>query len=334
MNLWLAAGLTVAAALAGSTLTALLIPRLQSAQVIDVPNERSLHTRPVPRGGGLAIVAVVISAQLGLLVSQAWSLQSGSVMTLVAGGFAALGWADDRVGRGVVVRLAVQSILALLFVTLALPAAVTVMERTLLCIVVLWGVNLFNFMDGADGLAATQAVAASLGLGVLLSLSMQSGAALAAFTLAGATAGFLRWNWHPAHIFLGDVGSYFIGFELTALVILSAQSSHPPWPALILVAPFVIDASLTLLTRMLRGTAVWRAHREHVYQQLVLRGWSPARVAGALATALIGLCWPGAAWSVVAGVMPAVFVYGLLAIIWLWLRARCAQARFNSPHTN
>jgi Fuc2NAc and GlcNAc transferase len=324
VNLWLLLAVLGTTALASGLLTAWLIPRLQGAQVVDIPNARSLHVRPVPRGGGLAIAAVVIVTQCALLVGQGWHLQTGLVTTLVAGGFAGLGWADDRAGRGVVLRLLVQAVLAVLFVTLAVPAELSVLQRAGLCLALLWGVNLFNFMDGSDGLAAVQAMAASIGLGVLLSVSMQSGAALAAFGLAGATAGFLRWNWHPARIFLGDVGSYFIGFELTALVILSAQSMHTPWPAVILVAPFVTDATLTLLVRLLRGMPVWRAHREHVYQRLVLRGCSPARVACVLAALLVGLCWPSAAWSVVAGVLPAVFVYGLLAIIWLWLRGRAA----------
>ena len=331
MNLWPAVGYAGAAALVCGTLTALLIPRLQGAQVIDLPNVRSLHARPVPRGGGLAIAAVVIVTQLGLIASGQWAMQTGFVTTLVATGFAALGWADDRASRGVLLRLAVQSLLALLFVTLALPAEPTATTRALLWLALLWGVNLFNFMDGADGLAGVQTMAASLGLGVLLSISAQTGAAMAAFTLAGAAAGFLRWNWHPARIFLGDVGSYFIGFELAALVILSAQYAHSPWPALILVAPFVLDATLTLVARALRGAALWRAHREHVYQRLVLRGWSPARVAGGLAVLLIGLCWPAAAWSVIDGVMPAMFVYGLLVIIWLWLRRSSSPPGSNLP---
>ena len=91
------------------------------------------------------------------------------------------------------------------------------------------------------------------------------------------------------------------------------------------------NASLTLLARCWRGAPVWRAHREHLYQRLVLRGWSPARVASVLAALLIGVCWPGAAWSVVAGVLPALFVYGLLVIIWLWLRSRSVQPGANLP---
>ena len=320
MTAWLAIGTAVAAALASAALVAVLIPRLRAAQLLDVPNARSLHAQPVPRGGGLAIAAVVIITQLLVLASARWALQSGLVTTLVATGFAALGWADDRASRGVVWRLLMQSLLALLFVSLALPAELTIASRALLWLAVLWSVNLFNFMDGADGVAGVQTVAAGIGLGVLLHLSSQPGAAVVAFSLAGAALGFLRFNWHPAQIFLGDVGSYFIGFELAALVILSAQAGHGPWPALILVAPFVLDATLTLLMRGLRGAAVWRAHREHVYQRLVLRGCSPARVAAVMLMVLLGVCWPGAAWSVQAGVTPALLVYGLLAIIWWRLR--------------
>lgn len=320
MTLWLAIGATSAAALASGALLDLLIPRLRAAQVLDMPNARSLHTLPVPRGGGLAIAVVVIVAQLAVLASGHWALQSGLITTVVAAGFAALGWADDRASRSVLVRLAVQSALALMFVALAVPAEFAGTTRALLWLAVLWGVNLFNFMDGADGLAGAQTVAAGIGLGVLLSISAHTGAAVAGFCMAGAALAFLRWNWHPARVFLGDVGSYFIGFELTALVILSGQSAHGPWPALILVAPFVLDATLTLGVRAVRGAALWRAHREHVYQRLIVRGCSPARVAAAMLALLLGLCWPAALWSVIDGVRPALIVYGLLAIIWLRLR--------------
>ncbi len=301
-------------------LTAMLIPRLQRAQVIDIPNTRSLHVAPVPRGAGLAIALVVTLVQTGLLVSGVWSGQPAVVTMGVAVGFAALGWSDDRASRSVAVRFAVQALLSMVFVSLALPAEFSWPLRGLLWLALMWAVNLFNFMDGADGLAGVQTLAASVGLGVLASATGHSGAALSAFALAGAAAGFLRWNWHPARIFLGDVGSYFIGFELAALIIFSVDSAGGPWPALILVAPFVTDASLTLVARAVRGESVWRAHRGHVYQQLVLRGWSPLRLSRALALLLLGLCWPAAALAMAYGVTPALCVYGLLAIIWLWVR--------------
>ena len=325
---WIAAALcVVVATLACAGFIAWLIPRLQRAEVIDIPNDRSLHVAPVPRGAGLAIAVVVIALQLALILAGQWPGVAPVVTIAVAGGFAALGWADDRASRGVLLRFGIQAGLSSLFVLWALPPELTLLERALLCVAVMWAVNLFNFMDGADGFAGVQALAASLGLGLVLAVLGQGGAALAAFALAGAVAGFLRWNWHPARIFLGDVGSYFIGFELAALVLSCGHDAAGVAPALILVAPFVVDASLTLLARALRGVPVWRAHREHVYQGLVLRGWSPARVSAALALILVGLCWPAAALSVTHGPLPAVFVYGLLAIIWAWVRRAMPSPR-------
>ena len=319
MIAWPAVFVFVGAALATLGLIGALIPRLHSAQVIDVPNARSLHAAPVPRGAGLAIALVVLAVQVAVLGSGSWPVQSGAVTTLVAAGFAALGWADDRASRGVGLRLAVQVLLAVVFVCGALPADTAWWLRAGVCLALLWQVNLFNFMDGADGYAGVQTVSAALGLTLLLGLAGHHGPALAACALAGAACGFLRWNWHPARIFLGDVGSYFIGFELGALTIMSAERGHVPWPALVLLAPFVLDASLTCAARALRGHAVWRAHREHAYQALVLRGWSPARLSASLAVLSLVLCWPAALLGISHGASAGVFVYGLLAIIWLWV---------------
>ncbi len=327
MTLVLPALYFVIAMFACGGLIAILMPHLQRAQVIDIPNARSLHVVPVPRGAGLAIAVVVIVAQLALLASGRWPGRPALVTTLVAAGFAALGWADDRASRGVVARFTVQAGLSAVFIALVLPPELTLATRCVLWLAVMWAVNLFNFMDGADGVAGVQGLAASLGLGAVLSVAGEGGAALAAFALAGAVAGFLRWNWHPARIFLGDVGSYFIGFELAALMLMSGDSPARISPALILIAPFVVDATFTLLARALRGAPVWRAHREHVYQRLVLHAWSPARLCVVLALLLVGLCWPAAALSLRLGVTPALFVYGLLAIIWLWARRATSLPR-------
>ncbi|MBK6660223.1 MAG: glycosyl transferase [Proteobacteria bacterium] len=315
------------AALACAAATRRLIPLLQGAAVIDVPNARSLHAAPVPRGAGLAIAAVVLAMHIALLASGVWSGPAPWVMTAVALGFAALGWADDRASRGVAMRFGVQALLSLVFVYGALPAEYAWAERALCGLALVWAVNLFNFMDGADGVAGVQAGAAALGLAALFVMAGDTGAALAAVAIAGAALGFLRWNWHPARIFLGDAGSYFLGFELAALVMLSARGQGVPWSGLVLVAPFVTDASLTLLARALRGVPVWRAHREHVYQRLVLQGWSPARLSVVLATLLVLLCWPAAALARAHGAAVALPVYGLLAIIWLWLHRTLPLSR-------
>lgn len=327
MNLLWPCAVMLVSALATAALIRRLIPLLQRAAVIDVPNARSLHAVPVPRGAGLAIAVVVLAVHVWLLASGRWSGTAPTVITAVAAGFAALGWADDRASRGVALRFGAQALLSFVFVCGALPPDVSWPARALLCLAVMWAVNLFNFMDGADGLAGVQACAAGLGLSVLLGIEGHGGAALAALAIAGAALGFLRWNWHPARIFLGDAGSYFLGFELAALVMLSAPHARLPWPGLVLVAPFVIDASLTLTARAMRGVPLWRAHREHVYQRLVLNGWSPARVSTALAAMLMLLCWPAAAVAHAQGPASTLLVYGLLAIIWTWLRLTLPPSR-------
>ncbi|MGE0861615.1 MAG: glycosyl transferase, partial [Gammaproteobacteria bacterium] len=316
----IAFALFTGAALLAAALLARLIPHLHAARVLDVPNARSLHGAPVPRGGGLAIAAVTLLVELVLVLSGDLPRVAGLVVMVVGAGFAALGWADDRVSRGVASRLAAQALLAALFVIGALPDA-SLTLRCLWWLALLWHVNLFNFMDGADGLAGVQTLCAGLACAALLASVGAHGAAWVALALAGAALGFLRCNWHPARVFLGDAGSYFIGFQLGALAAWSAPADGWPWRALLLFAPFVVDASLTLLARAARGEAVWRAHRDHAYQRLVTRrGWSPARLAIGLALINVLLCWPAAALGGAWPVTASVFVYGLLAIIWAWAR--------------
>ena len=141
------------------------------------------HRRALAVG---ALAAVVLAVHALLLASGRWSGTAPMVITAVAAGFAALGWADDRASRGVALRFGVQALLSLVFVCGALPPEVSWPVRALLCLAVMWAVNLFNFMDGADGLAGVQACAAGLGLSVLLGIEGQGGAALAALAIAGA----------------------------------------------------------------------------------------------------------------------------------------------------
>lgn len=316
----IALALFAGAALLCAALLARLIPRLHAARVLDVPNARSLHGAPVPRGGGLVIALVTLAVESVLVLMGALPLLPGLTVCVVGAGFAALGWADDRASRGVASRLVAQALLAALFVAGALPEA-SLALRGLWWLALLWQVNLFNFMDGADGLAGVQTLCAGLGLAALLASLGIDGAAWVALALAGAALGFLRYNWQPARVFLGDAGSYFIGFQLGALAAWSAPGGGWPWRALLLFAPFIVDATLTLLARAARGEAVWRAHREHAYQRLVTRrGWSPARLALGLALLNVLLCWPAAALGGTWPVTASVFVYGLLAIIWAWAR--------------
>lgn len=313
-----------------------LIDLLAGARVLDVPNTRSLHQRSVPRGGGLAVVAVVVTTQLGLLASGAMPPVTGIVTVLVGAGFGMLGWADDRAGKPVSLRLAVQFVLAVGCVFALTGTAEGVSSPAgpwlvgALALGLVWHVNLFNFMDGADGLASVQAVWASVALAALFAAHGLWGFGIWAMALAGATAGFARWNWAPARIFLGDTGSYFIGFELALLALLGWLEGLAPWPFLIVMAPFITDASLTLLKRAVTLEPVWRAHRDHTYQHLVMSGVSPPRLAAWLSAYLLGVCWP-AAWLArdESGWVPALMIYGLTGMIWAWMRI----ARFGSRPT-
>lgn len=325
MNLLAALACLVGSALAATLATHALIGRLQAAAVIDVPSARGLHRQPVPRGGGLAVAAVVLGVHALLLVLALLPPVAGTLTLALGACFAWLGWLDDRASRAVLPRLLAQCVLAIVAVAswLSLPThggSLALLAAGALALV--WHVNLTNFMDGADGFVGTHALLTGLAFAALNIGTGHVGVALWALALAGASLGFLRWNWHPARIFLGDAGSYFIGFELAALTVASVASGIPAAAAAILLAPLVVDASLTLTVRTLQRAAPWRAHRAHAYQRLVLAGWSPAQVAGALATVELALCWP-LAWSasVSSSALPALGAYALLAIIWACARS-------------
>ena len=303
-----------------------LIDWLQAAAVLDIPNHRSLHGLPVPRGAGLAIAMVVLLAQCGLALSGVVQWRETLVLLAAGAGFAALGWADDRGSKPVLLRLIAQFVIAGGCVLgLAFPLLNNMISMVVAGVAIaalVWHVNLFNFMDGADGFAAAQAIMVAFGLAILLANHGDVGLALWAVAIAGATAGFLRWNWSPARIFLGDSGSYFLGFELAVLIYAARLAGVGLAAMIILLAPFVVDATLTLLGRMLSGRTWWQAHRSHAYQLLVLRGWSPSRLALTLATSIGLVGWPLswlAAYSTHSSVI-AVFAYALTGIMWGTIR--------------
>lgn len=292
--------------------------------VLDRPNARSLHTSPVPRGGGLALVPPVLLVALGevLMRGEGWR------PTLVFAGGAALlallGWSDDRQPQSARGRFITQ-FLVLGYCLYALwwaapspfgPGCLLVLP------LMVWFVNLYNFMDGSNGLAGSQALAGGLGIALLASLEGMPGIAMTGVALAGASAGFLYWNWSPARIFMGDVGSYFLGGAFALLVLRAGLAGSEPWPWLLLFVPFVTDATATLLWRMARRERWWQAHREHAYQGLILRGWSHQRVALwclALNFAVLPLAWW--AWQRPSLGLPLTLgVYALALLLWWRVR--------------
>jgi UDP-N-acetylmuramyl pentapeptide phosphotransferase/UDP-N-acetylglucosamine-1-phosphate transferase len=297
---------------------------------LEPPSERGMHRVPVPTGAGAAIVAAALilwPAWQGLAAGESW------LLLVALAGLAAVSWIDDRRGLSPALRLAAHTAaVTLLLASLGpeqrvLPAVPLAVERVGLGLAWLWFINLFNFMDGIDGIAGAEAVAVAAGYVLVVTVGgAGAGTPLEqlALIVAAAAAGYLFWNWHPAKVFMGDTGSIALGFVLGWLMIdLGARGL---WAAaVILPLYFVADATLTLARRVLRGEKPWQAHRQHAYQRAVLGGASPSGVVLRTAianTALVGLALVSIRHPALALIGAAGVVAGLLAELERLARAR------------
>jgi len=286
----------LAAGLLSCAGTRALIPLLHRREVLDHPNERSLHAAPTPRGGGIALIAAVLLSW-AVLDGAAAPIGVRLVIPLAACFIAVVSWLDDLNGLPAAWRLLAQAAaVAVGIVFLPEPGEVFQgwlglgIDRLAAGIVWLWFVNLYNFMDGSDGLAGGEAATIALGLTLFAAIGAgaDADAAVRAGCITAAAIGFLAWNWAPARIFLGDVGSVPLGYLLGYLLLDLAARGR--WQiALILPLYFLADATITLLRRLLRGERIWRAHREHFYQQAVRRGLAHAAVARRVIAVNLGL---------------------------------------------
>jgi Fuc2NAc and GlcNAc transferase len=273
--------LPATAALVTALLTGLLYRYAFRAGLIDRPNPRSSHTIPTARGGGLAIVATA-SAALGLLCLL--NILPVRLFAAAAGGglaVAAVGFFDDRHALPARVRLAVHLCAAIWCLAWLGGLPPLLIGRQLIhlgwsgyllgTLAIVWVLNLFNFMDGIDGIAASEAIFVTCA-GAVLGSPPATPEVLAAAIVGAACMGFLVWNWPPAKIFMGDVGSGYLGFMIAVLA-LAATRSNPVsiWVWLILGGTFFVDATVTLVRRTLHGERVHEAHRSHAYQWLARR---------------------------------------------------------------
>ncbi len=296
MNIYLVPLTTFAVAAGG---TWLVRQYARSHNVLDVPNERSSHTLPTPRGGGAAIVLAMLLAILVLWSGQ--MLDTAAALAAVGAGsaVAVVGFIDDHRPLPARVRLAVHfgaaawalywtGLPQVWYVTLgsALPAAI---GYPVTAVALVWLLNLYNFMDGIDGLAASEAVFVCAAASLIL-LTDGGGAPPMAMVLAAAALGFLLWNLPPASIFMGDVGSGFVGIMLGIIGLVEFEQSLANGAAwLILLAVFITDATVTLFRRWRSGVSVSTAHRTHAYQRLSRRFGSHRPVT--LLVALVNLFW-------------------------------------------
>lgn len=312
-----------AAALAG---TRLVLAVLRRRAILDHPNERSSHRVPTPRGGGLAVVPVLIVSWGAVAAWGAAPPATTLILCSLALGLGALSWIDDLNHLSPLWRLLGQAA-AVAIALLAVPPPAPYfggwlpgwLDTIAAGLLWVWYVNLFNFMDGIDGIAGAEAATSGAGVAMVAILT-GLGPMLPAFglTLAAAALGFLWWNWQPARIFLGDVGSVPLGFALGWLLLTLAASGEAA-AALILPLYYLADATLTLGRRALRGEKVWRPHRQHFYQQAVQAGASHAQVSTAVLVVdalLVGLAVAaGFGWTSFALAGAALVVAALLVFL-------------------
>jgi Fuc2NAc and GlcNAc transferase len=261
------------------TLAATVAIERRSSQIglIQAPNARSAHTKPTPTGGGGAIAVV---GTIGLLLTAVDGDPKFAAAGALAMAFATLGFIDDRSDLSPALRFPLQLLLTGSLVALAHPLPPLVIGpiefssialSALLVMTGLWWINLFNFMDGIDGIAASQAVLVLAGSAIVTLVNGQT-PLLAVMVLIAATSGFLVRNWPPARIFMGDVGSNFLAFAILTVALIGGGDndvSYPTW--LILGSLFVSDATVTLIRRVLNGEKPWHAHNRHAYQHLARR---------------------------------------------------------------
>lgn len=346
MSVVLLLATTATAALASWAFVALLRRWAEQHEILDEPNERSSHDRPVPRGGGLAIVVTTL---VGIAAVQALDTPSWSRAEAAAFGFAALAialvsWLDDLIGVHVGIRIGVHFAAAGLVVLafgplnlLEIPGWTRIgFGAAGIGVTVVWiaGLtNAFNFMDGIDGIAAFQAALGGVAWIAIAPPGIHPLGAIAGALVAGAATGFLFHNWHPARIFMGDVGSTFLGFLFATLVVSGvARSPSLLFAASLVLWPFLFDTAFTLLRRMTRRERLFDAHRTHLYQRLTQTGMSHPAVTliyGALSS--VGVCLAIAVERDVNGaaVLGLVLVPALAGILWASTVAR--ERRRPSP---
>lgn len=301
------------------------IVRNHNASWLDQPDARSLHVVPVPRlggvglWGGVAVGLLVCWKDVADLLSLGWVV-AALLLWLV-------GLVDDLRPLPPLMRLLVQFAAAVLFVffsgEMLARGAWPLWIAGLGVLVVVWGVNLYNFMDGMDGLAAAMAIIGFSALGIMGLWGGQPVFAVICGIIVAASGGFLCLNYPPARLFMGDSGSTVLGYAMASLGIVGWHKGlFPLWAPLVIFSPFWVDASLTLLRRLARGEAVWKPHREHWYQRWALVGYSHRQVITAYCLLMLVcsgtvLAWQGFAHGYNEMALPAfwLMLYGIGGVL-------------------
>ncbi|HUW25620.1 MAG TPA: glycosyltransferase family 4 protein [Gallionella sp.] len=301
-------------------LIAAILPSKLGKRIQDIPNERSLHLTPTPRIGGVGVMAGVLSG---------WALLPGALVwwvvlpMLILFGISML---DDMRGLPVRQRLLAHLVAGVLLVSgSGLFVQHDVWVAMLVLLFTVWMTNLYNFMDGSDGLAGGMALFGFGCYGVAALFAHDNMLAMLNFVIAAAALGFLYQNFPPARVFMGDAGSIPLGFLAAAMGLWGWQQGYwPAWFPLLVFSPFIVDASITLMKRALRGVKITEAHREHYYQRAIQMGWGHRNVALAEYTLMAGAAF-GALWALrQEDKLPFIALAGLViyAVLMFWLDRR------------
>jgi UDP-GlcNAc:undecaprenyl-phosphate GlcNAc-1-phosphate transferase len=243
----------------------------KQGMIQDIPNDRSLHTEPIPRIGGVAIMAGVLSGWVLLFHYWAWWI------VLPTMGLFGMSLFDDVRGLSAKVRLFGHFIAALILLS---GAGLQWIWWLPVLLFIIWMTNLFNFMDGSDGLAGGMALFGFSFYGIAALIHGNETFAMMNFTIGAAALGFLYHNFHPARVFMGDAGSIPLGFLAAGFGVWGCQLNlWTYWFPILVFSPFVVDATATLFKRAWRKENLVQAHREHYYQRLILMGWSHSKIA-------------------------------------------------------
>jgi UDP-N-acetylmuramyl pentapeptide phosphotransferase/UDP-N-acetylglucosamine-1-phosphate transferase len=321
----------------------------EKLEILDHPNDRSSHTSPTPHVGGISIVVVTVS---GWIFHNSTSTDYWPILPYVVGSLviAGVSWLDDLWTLPTFVRLVVHGGCAGLAIlsfgywhTSSLPFLNQLglgwvgLPLTFLWIVGL--TNAYNFMDGVDGIAGLQAVVVGVGWVLLGWLGNQPHLSAMGSLIAGASLGFLVHNWPPARVFMGDVGSAFLGYTFAVLPLMTAHVPHGDsrlaLVGALLLWPFVFDTAFTFVRRALKGENVFSAHRSHLYQRLVIKGHTHRFVTllyGSLAIAGLGLgiAW----WRQLTGTSGAILTLMPLFCLSLWIYVMHCERRLGSIDTS
>lgn len=315
------------AALVCLVLTTIILHSKFGKGIQDIPNERSLHETPIPRIGGVGLMAGVLTGWAWMFYSLVWWV----VLPVLLLFFVSL--IDDMQGLPVGKRLSAHLIAAAILIG---GSGIFLQQGIVIAVVLLlltvWMTNLYNFMDGSDGLAGGMALSGFTMYGVAALMNNNDAFAMVSFTIGAAALGFLYNNWHPAKVFMGDAGSIPLGFLAAAIGLWGwQQGCWPAWFPLLVFSPFIVDASVTLAKRAMRGAKVSEAHREHYYQHLVQLG-AGHRNTAIFEYALMLSVGVSALWGlrhsdvlpIIAGAWGMIYSIGMVSLDYWWKVAKRA----------